>query len=116
MAKLKQAWESFLENGDKEALLKAIESFSDPLPDDFDYPYVHRICDIKICDRTYRVVRLADELESVYINECDTGSEVGGVPYWLKGEKLRRWIRLETGDEFDDDYKPESETDWEMFR
>jgi hypothetical protein len=116
MLQLKQAWELFLKNGDKDAPLKAIENSTDSPSDDFDYPYLHRICDMEIRGRAYRVVRVADEDESVYINECDTYSEVGGVPYWLNGEQLRRWIRLETGEELNDDYDPESATNWEMFR
>lgn len=117
MIELKEAWESYLENLDEEPLLEAIQRYSIPLPSEFDFPYAHRIRDIRAGGKIYRVVRLADESETVYIYECDTPSlETDGVPYWLKGEKLQRWVRLETEVELDDGYEPEAETNWEMFR
>lgn len=121
MNHFKLAFERYLENSDSAALLAAIQAHSIPLPADCDYPYAHRICDVQIGSDAYRVVRLADQSETVYIYLCDTPSPEEGVPYWLQGEKLQRWFRLATQAEKDDDedsdhYYPEVKTDWSLFR
>ena len=117
MNELKEAWESYLLDSDEESLLVAIGKYSLPTPKEFDFPFAHRIQDIKIGSDFYRVVRLANENESIYIYKCDTPSlEMNGVPYWLKGERLQYWVRLESGKEFNPDYEPENDTNWDMFR
>ncbi len=117
MSKIKDGWEKFLDDGDKEALYDVVKGSCQVLPVGIDYPYAHRICDIELARKAFRVVRLADENESLYIYPCETPSFGNdGVPYWLKGETLREWVRLETEDELSDDYEPESPTDWERFR
>lgn len=117
MNELKLAWERYLTDLNKESLLTAIEKHSITLPRDQAYPFLHRICDIEIDSRFFRVVRAADEDETVYIVQCETPSiDRPGVPYWLKGEKLRLWIDLELGNEENEDYDSESETNWEVFR
>lgn len=114
---LKKAWELYLSDSNEASLLNAIERYSEPLPKEFDFPYAHRIRDIKIGNHTYRVARIANDDEPIYIYECETPSfKTEGVPYWLKGEKLQRWVRLEIEQELDEDYDPESDINWEMFR
>ena len=111
MNELKQAWENYLQSSDKKALLKAIKEFSIPVPSEYDYPFVHRICDIQIGRNSFRVTRLADSDETIYINKCDTPSlEVKGVPYWLKGNKLQEWVKLES------DKPSKEETNWNNYR
>lgn len=117
MNQLKIAWEEYLKTSDRDALLFAIEEHAIPLPAKAEYPHLHRICDVQIGANAYRVMRLADELETLFICLCDTPNlDLGGVPYWLHGEKLQLWIRLETGVEEDDRFQPETDVDWNIFR
>ncbi len=117
MNELKAAWEKYLENSDEQALFDAIQRHAQPLPAEHEYPFAHRIRDVKLNGAYYRVIRIANDAESVFIQSCETPSlEAEGVPYWLSGNQLQRWIRLETEAELDDDYEPESDTNWELFR
>lgn len=118
---LKTAWEKYLEDGDSATLLLAINAYGRALPDDCEYPYAHRIRDIAIGTDFYRVVRIADEFETIYIIPCSTPSvDEEGVPYWLQGAQLQRWVKL-ASEEVDDDDDPEyfqldTKTDWNLFR
>lgn len=117
MTEIKLAWESYLRNGDDVALISAITQFAKPLPSEYDYPYAHRICDIKLGQQAFRVVRIADESETIFICRCDVPDFVSeGVPYWVTGEKLRRWLRLETGVDTQVGFEPGTQTKWELFK
>ena len=107
MDELKIAWEAYLIDSDQAKLLTVVEKF---IPADFDpdyelsdegfketmrTPYLasHRICDIKLCGRAFRVGRTSDESEILSIQPCASPSfDEPGVPYSLTGEKLLNYI------------------------
>lgn len=61
-----------------------------------DYPEIHRLCDVSLGGRAYRVSRpvdLHDNQERLFIKPTEVPDfDVDGVPYLLQGEPLRRWI------------------------
>lgn len=93
---IKRAWEQFLRDGDEGALkLIADQSVSLALPDE-EYPALHRITDIVLKGVGYRVLRHADSesgTESLFIvpQSIPIISDPG-VPYWLSGARLFKWI------------------------
>ncbi|MGD8914223.1 MAG: hypothetical protein PVI97_16205 [Candidatus Thiodiazotropha sp.] len=114
---IKTAWEKYLVDQNDKQLLRSVKANSLKLPEGSEYPFAHRICDINLCGQAFRVVRLADVEESVFIYPCDTPSfDTAGVPYWLKGAKLREWVRLEEEQESDEDYEPDASVNWEKWR
>jgi hypothetical protein len=117
MNELKKAWEEYLNSSDSDALLSAIERHANPVPLGATYPNFHRVCDLQIGFTSFRVSRLAADSETIFISPCDTPNFARtGVPYWLQGEQLQRWIRLETGLEEDDRFQAEADVDWNIFR
>lgn len=113
MELLIQAWEKYLDDANESALLSAIESNKSKIPDTFDYPYVHRICDIKLNGKPFRVVRVVDIKKKVImlsINPTNTPRfQESGVPYELKGEKLFKWIEAE------EENPSKEDTDWNVY-
>jgi hypothetical protein len=109
------AWERFLADKDAAALLAAVRA-NPPLrrPVDADYPEYHRLRDVDLGGEAYRVCRLVDPddgRERLFIEPTDVPAfDSEGVPYWLRGEALRRWVRDET------EYPADDETDWESYR
>ena len=97
---LKDAYERFLRDNDEAALLAATEALPrHSLSNDVEYPEVHRICDIRLLGKTFRVCRLVDVDDGevrVFIEPTSFASDEPGVPYWLQGERLLGWIRDET--------------------
>jgi hypothetical protein len=95
------SWEQFLADRDGAALLAVLASL--PLckpPRDVDYPEIHRICDLELGGRAYRLSRLvdlADGQERLLIEPTEFADfREGGVPYELQGAALRRWVTDET--------------------
>lgn len=117
MNEMKQAWETFLDDADESALYDAITQYSVAIPEQCDYPYAHRISDLCLAGQFYRLIRVADASESIYILPCETPDLINpGVPYWLKGDKLRHWVALEATAESGDEPWDGEPTDWERFR
>lgn len=106
---LRTSWERFLQDDDESAFIGAIRSakFERPIG---EYPWLHRISDIQLSNKWYRVIRFVDEAEQVFIQDCDTPSAEPGVPYWLQGDALRRWIRDE------EEAPAKGPIDWEQYR
>ena len=110
----REAWERFLADADGAALLSAIRTQPQRRPPDAEYPEFHRLCDVVLNGESYRVSRLVDlddGQELLYIDLTDVPHfDVQGVPYWLQGKALRRWVRDET------EYPADEEIDWEEYR
>ena len=90
------------------------ESFSDSGTSNLDYPYSHRICDLRIKSQCYRLIReVFNNTEKLYVLACDEQSvgESTGVPYPLKAEQLQRWIN----DEESEDIDSESPSCWQKY-
>jgi hypothetical protein len=109
------AWEQYLVDNDAVALLALLQSLPTRKPlREATYPIHHRLCDIELGGRGYRVTRLVDlddGRERLFIEPTDV-PHYGetGVPYWLQGSGLIRWIRDEEALPTDD------EIDWESYR
>jgi hypothetical protein len=109
------AWERFLGDGDGGALLAALLANPPlPRPVQAEYPEFHCLRDVDLGGRAYRVCRLVDlddGQERLFIEPTDVPDlVVEGVPYWLQGEALRRWVRDES------EYPTDDEIDWEQYR
>lgn len=111
---LQEAFDLYLANGDAEALYDAVQRHGGRAPDrSLDCPISHRIGDIELHGRAFRVVRLADPDDRttrlfIYPTENPSDSHPG-VPIALRGEALWRWIRDEM------ECPTEGETDWSRY-
>jgi hypothetical protein len=111
----RSAWERFLSDRDGEALRAAVRA-NPPLrrPVQAEYPEFHCLLDIEVGGRAYRVCRLVDlddGQERLFIDETDVPNfDAEGVPYWLQGEALRRWVRDEA------EHPAKDDIDWESYR
>lgn len=108
MDELKIAWESFASDSDQAKLLQVVEKY---IPDDFDPDYggsdewgvdtmdapyleTHRVCDIELCDKFFRVTRTSDPSETLSITPTNSPAlDVPGIPYSLTGKKLMHFIQ-----------------------
>src|SRR5262245_57852119 len=94
-------WERFLADGNAPALLVAIRSLPlrEPLHD-VAHPSFHRIRDVELDGQAYRVCRLVDVDDGearLFVEPTDTPDfHRCGVPYWLRGPALVRWVREES--------------------
>jgi uncharacterized protein (TIGR02996 family) len=86
-----------------------------------DYPQRHRLCDVRLRGEPFRVTRCMTcngKLQLFRVADSVWGSEPG-VPLWLEGEALRRWIEderaAESAAEGDEDLR-DHPTDWERYR
>jgi hypothetical protein len=112
---LRRAWERFLEDGDEAAFLEVVRAWPRRRPSaDVEYPEIHRICDVELCGQAYRVMRTVDVVdgeERLFVEPTEAPNyDTPGVPYWLQGEGLRRWV-VEEGE-----CPAKGEIDWEQYR
>ena len=108
-ANLKAALIDFYENGNKSGIKQIIKNHPEIVtPVHGGFPDLHRIFDISIGFRSYRVCRMISEGEKLTLSliKNDASSDVDGVPIWLNGEKLKVWAENPT----------EEDTDWELWR
>jgi hypothetical protein len=108
-------WKRFLADGDGEALLAQIRVLpTRSLQSDVSYPEHHRLCDVELGGQAYRVSRLVDlndGREQLFIKSISTPSyDQLGVPYWLHGSALARWVREES------ECPTKDEIDWESYQ
>ena len=115
---LQSAYESYLSTHDDAALLSAIQTHGgNPAPDDVDAPLVHRINDIQLDGKWFRIVRvvsLPTGNTELLIYPTDFGSDSPGVPYSPTGESLLRWVHDELNSEADD-WDTWPATDWSKY-
>jgi uncharacterized protein (TIGR02996 family) len=81
------------------------------------YPKLHRVGDIRLRGEPYRVVRCIEcngKLEAIKIENSYWRAEPG-VPIWLEGIALQRWIEDELADEAGERIM-DRPTDWERYR
>jgi len=108
-------WERFVKDGDASTLLARIHSTSPRQPPPgVSFPCLHRICDVELGGQAYRVTRLVD-LDAgqgrLFIETTDSPDFLQpGVPYWLQGAALAKWVEEESESPSDD------EIDWEQYR
>ena len=95
---LKTALIDFYDNGNKSGIKQIIKNYPEIVtPVHGDFPDLHRIFDISIGFRSYRVCRKISEGEKLTLSliKNDASSDVEGAPIWLTGEKLRVWAESE---------------------
>ncbi len=94
---IKAALESFLDKSDPNSLQHLLTDNSVVCAGvNGDYPNLHRIMDILIGKSWYRVCRKASADEQLFFVPIDApDNTVPGVPLWLEGEQLRKWIEDE---------------------
>ncbi|ALV08952.1 hypothetical protein [Roseateles depolymerans] len=108
---LKDALISFLESGDATEIGEIIASNPDLVSFNCgDYPDVHRVMDLQLNGKSFRVCRQLSRAENITLTPIDEPSETPGVPLWLTGERLMRWATDETENPADEP------TDWSKYR
>ena len=108
------AYSQFLDDGDVTSFLEAISQHGGRAPsDDVDYPHSHRICDVTLDSRGFRICRVYDvddRSSRLFVFPSDYVSDHTGVPFWLTGDALHRWVVDEA------ESPAKAEIDWEQFR
>ena len=116
---LDAAYEAYRDRRDETALAEVLAGEPMIIPTGVEYPTIHRIEDIRIRGKDFRVNRIAtEEGEELLIVPCDTPSlESKGVPYELTGWRLLAWIADEIRQEADEDvdFNPYGEPGWDAY-
>ena len=107
-------WEQYLAHGDRAELLALIETNPNlGRACEHEYPSLHRLTDIDCGTRVYRVVRCVtcnERLCFVPLDPAIRSSNVpDGVPYELRGARLRAWVAQESEEPSKD------EVDWQAW-
>ena len=110
-SKLKGMLKDFFKSGDASNLELLVESHPELIAKNFgDYPDFHRVVDVQIGDKHYRICRQISAGESLTFSPIDKARDEPGVPIWLEGEKLKAWAHDEVENPSDDP------TDWDVYR
>jgi hypothetical protein len=109
--KLKSTLVDYLNTGSEHPLKSLIDLHPEVVAINVgDYPDCHRIVDIRIGGKSYRVCRQISADERSTLTEIDKVLEEPGVPIWLEGEMLEKWARSE------EDNPSDGPCDWESYR
>ena len=108
--KLKLLLSDYFESGDEAGLLAILEEHPEVVSTEYgEYPDFHRITDVHLGSKIYRVCRQISQDEKLTFIEIDELSDqVPGVPLWLEGEKLKAWA--------EEDSDTDEPVDWESYR
>jgi hypothetical protein len=111
---LRLIWEQYLLDGEPTPLLAFIEAHPESMTAcSHEYPHMHRICDIILNEKAFRVTRCVscgEELSFPPITSDIAQCGGSGVPYWLSGAKLSQWVEDVTS------HDPEEAADWHKYR
>jgi hypothetical protein len=107
-------WERYIAERNGDVLLAAIGKARTLQLIKEQHPEFHRICDVEIEGRGYRVCRLLDlqdRTERLFIGPTNCPNyRIDGVPYSIQGAALRHWA-------LDEKMRPSKErVDWEKYR
>jgi hypothetical protein len=92
------AFERFLRDHDAAALLAAAGPEREEPPGQAEFPEAHRLCDVVVEGKGWRVARVVDALAGgsrLFVEETDVPMPKPGVPYSLQGNALLEWVRAE---------------------
>ncbi|WP_212796274.1 hypothetical protein [Pseudomonas sp. St316] len=110
-SQLKSALSRYLETGDGVDLRKVLIPNPEVITEEYgEYPDVHRLVDIRIGDRNFRVCRKISQGELITLTPIEELFDTPGVPIWLTGDKLTLWATDEKEDPSDEP------TDWSRYR
>jgi len=108
---LRMAVEQFLTSGTDDVLLRLIGDHPElSRRCAHKYPFAHRIQDLVVRGRTYRVLRCVTCAERLTLEPTDHTCADLGVPLWLVGEHLAYWARRVVK------YGEDGPTDWFAFK
>lgn len=109
---LKSSLKIFLELGDADPLEETIAAFPDLCGELVgEYPDLHRIADIRIGESCFRVCRKTSCNERITLVPIEEAIDtITGVPLWLEGEQLRRWVQHESSE------PTKGPTDWTKYQ
>lgn len=108
---IKSALVVFLDSGDESLLQSIIAAHPEIVTSNYgEYPDTHRVVDVCIGNKKYRVCRQISNGEKLTFSSIDEVMDDSGVPLWLTGEKLMIWAKSEEENPSDEP------TDWESFR
>lgn len=121
MSPLRVAYEKYLHDCNVAQFANAIEQHGgiEP-PPEVDLPIVHRICDVYLEDKWYRIVRVYD-LSSrewdMLVYATNAGNDQLGVPYRLQGSGLHQWVidELAIASDEDSDWEDRTRTNWDYY-
>jgi hypothetical protein len=110
-SQIKDALLRYLESGDVTDFGRLIDACPEIISIGYgEYPDMHRLMDLKVEDRNFRVCRQISQKENITLTPIDDLSDTPGVPLWLTGEKLTLWAAHEQEN-------PSNEpTDWSKYR
>ncbi|WP_159674593.1 hypothetical protein [Andreprevotia sp. IGB-42] len=110
-SQLKHALSHYLESGNEEELRQALTAHPEVISAEYgEYPDMHRLVDLRIGGRNFRVCRQISQRESITLIPIEDLVDTPGVPLWLTGEKLVVWAT-------DEEENPSDEpTDWDRYR
>jgi hypothetical protein len=106
------AYQRFLADGDEQAFAEAFDDVE--IPRDVKFPFVHRICDLEVLGKSYRICRVVDidaRTAKLYVNPLGASirDDTPGVPFSLEGEPLFRWVLNER------DTPSKGPVDWSVY-
>jgi hypothetical protein len=94
---LRVLWEQLMRDGDSTQLLRFVREHPGvTTTSGQQYPYLHRICDVILEGHSYRLLRHAHWTQYLILKPIPREiafPQRPGVPYWLQGEQLRRWVQ-----------------------
>jgi hypothetical protein len=110
--KLKFSLKEYFASGDEVGLLTILGAHPELVSSEYgEYPDFHRIADIRLGAKCYRVCRQISKDEQLTFMQIDElMDDMAGVPIWLEGEKLKEWAEAE------EDGEVEIPVDWENYR
>ncbi|MBB5020610.1 hypothetical protein HNQ59_003935 [Chitinivorax tropicus] len=108
---LKRALSHYLEFGDSEELRQILNAHPEVISAEYgEYPDMHRLMDLRIGDRNFRLCRQISQQESITLIPIEELFDTPGVPLWLTGGKLVLWAT-------DEKENPSDEPiDWNRYR
>ena len=108
--KLKLLLSDYFESGNEAGLLVILEESPEVVSAEYgEYPDFHRITDIQLGSKFYRVCRQISQNEKLTFMDIDElMDQAPGVPLWLEGEKLKAWA--------ENDSDTDEPVDWESYR
>ena len=108
---LKSALSRYLESGDGVELRQVLSAHPEVISEEHgEYPDVHRLVDLRVGERNFRVCRQISQGELITLVPIGELFDTPGVPLWLTGEKLTLWATNE------EESPSDEPTDWSQYR